>query len=167
VTSHTLWKLLALALVLLLMQPSPGATQPTPAAPFSAMAGAWSGGGTISLSSGTRERLRCRASYVVADVGRSLELSIRCASDSYKFDLSSSVVQRRGRIYGRWSETANGVSGTVSGTATAGNIRASAESSAFTAGLSVTTSGNRQSVSITPRDTFITGVHITLSRSGR
>lgn len=166
-TSHTPWKCLAFALAVLLMPSAPGVAQERRAAPFSAMAGSWSGGGAISLSSGTRERLRCRASYEVGDGGRGLNLSIRCASDSYRFDLSSNVVQRRGRIYGRWSEAANGVSGTVSGIATAGNIRAVAESSMFTAGLAVSTSGNRQSVAITPRDTFITAVHISLSRGGR
>ena len=66
--------------------------------PFVAMAGAWSGGGTLTTSSGERNRLRCRANYNAGHGGRSLRLSIRCASDSYNFDLSSNVVDRNGRI---------------------------------------------------------------------
>jgi hypothetical protein len=131
---------------------------------FSLMAGSWSGGGTISLSSGDRERLRCRAHHSAGQGGTSLSLSIRCASDSYRFELTSNVVERRGRIFGRWSEAANGVSGTISGHASGNRVRALASSDSFTAGISVATSGNRQSVSITPRGTFISGVHISLSR---
>jgi hypothetical protein len=169
----TAWSTAAFALMLAL-SPQPGAAQQQKSEAtkakvqsehaFAQMAGSWSGGGTLSLSSGTRERLRCRAHHSVAQGGRSLSLSIRCASDSYRFDLTSDVVNRRGRIYGRWSESSNGVSGTVAGRAAAGRIRAVATSNTFTAGLSITTHGSRQSVSITPRETFISGVHIALRR---
>jgi hypothetical protein len=131
-----------------------------PIHPFATMAGSWSGGGTISLSGGTRERLRCRANHSYGKAGKSLAMSIRCASDSYKFDL----VDRRGRIFGRWSEAGNGVSGSISGRAAGNRISAVAKSDMFTAGISVATSGNRQSVSITLQGVYITGVHIALTR---
>jgi hypothetical protein len=153
--------------------PAPAAAQKTPPAkvaakepehPFTTMVGSWSGGGTLTLSSGSRERLRCRAHYSAGKTGRSLQLSIRCASDSYRFDLSSSVVNRRGRIYGRWSESSNGVSGTIAGHASGGRIRALARGDMFTAGFALTTDGGRQTVSIRPRDTFIKGVYIALRK---
>jgi len=169
----TAWSTAAFALMLAL-SPQPGAAQQQKSEAakakvqsehaFAQMAGSWSGGGTLSLSSGTRERLRCRAHHSIGQGGRSLSLSIRCASDSYRFDLTSDVVNRRGRIYGRWSESSNGVSGTIAGRAAADRIRAVATSNTFTAGLSITTHGSRQSVSITPRETFISGVHIALRR---
>jgi hypothetical protein len=143
---------------------TPVALHPADIHPSALIAGNWSGGGTISLSSGTRERLRCRARHTAGKDNKSLSISIRCASDSYKFDLSSNVVDRRGQIFGRWSEASNGVSGTLSGRATGNRISAVARGDSFTAGLSMTTNGNRQSVSITPRDVFITGVHIALVR---
>lgn len=130
---------------------------------FAVMAGAWSGGGTLTLSSGTRERLRCLANHVLGS-GRSLSLSIRCASDSYTFNLSSQVVERRGRIYGRWSESSNGVSGTISGQAAGNRVRARASGDAFTADLALTTSGRRQSVAIVPHGTFIAAVQIALRK---
>jgi len=132
--------------------------------PFTLIAGSWSGGGTISLSSGDRERLRCRAHHTAGKDNKSLSISIRCASDSYKFDLSSNVVDRRGQIFGRWSEASNGVSGTIAGRAAGNKISATAHSDSFTAGISMITNGNKQSVSITPHGVFITGVHIALSR---
>jgi len=131
--------------------------------PFTAMTGSWSGGGTISLSSGTRERLRCRAQHT-AGHGRSLTLNIRCASDSYKFELSSNVSESRGQITGNWSEASNGVSGSISGHLGGNRISAVASGTGFTAGIAVTTNGNHQSVSITPQGVFISKVQIALSR---
>jgi hypothetical protein len=132
--------------------------------PFGPLAGSWSGGGTLTTSSGTRERLRCRAQYSVGQGGRSLQLGIRCAGDSYRFDLASSVIARRGRIFGRWSESSRNVSGTVSGTASGDRIRALARGDTFSAGLALTTRGNRQSVTITPQGAAITSVHLSLLR---
>ena len=42
--------------------------------PFAGMAGAWSGGGTITLDDGSSERIRCRATYKVS--GASMEMSL-------------------------------------------------------------------------------------------
>src|SRR4051812_2375524 len=79
--------------------------------PFAAMAGSWTGGGTIDLTNDIHEKLRCRANYTHGQGNNSLALSIRCASDNYKFELSSNVVERNGQISGQWSETGYGVSG--------------------------------------------------------
>jgi hypothetical protein len=91
-------------------------------------------------------------------------MNIRFASDSHKFELSSSVSERRGQIFGRWSQASNGVSGSISGRAAGNRISAVASGSSFTAGIAVTTNGIRQSVSITPQGVHITGVQIALSK---
>lgn len=124
----------------------------TPAAAqsaFAGMHGAWSGSGTISLSDGSKERLRCRASYRVSAGDSTLQQSLRCASDSYKFELSSDVVSEGGRVSGSWSETSRGVSGSLQGRASGGRINVVADSPVFTANIVLTTTGNKQSVSIT------------------
>src|ERR1039458_4983938 len=59
--------------------------------PFAGFNGAWSGNGTVALSDGTTERIRCKADYKVDGTGLGLKQTLRCASDSYKFDLSSDV----------------------------------------------------------------------------
>ena len=115
------------------------------------MAGSWSGGGTIDLTNDIHERLRCRATHTYAQVSNSLSLSIRCASDNYKFELSSNVVERRGQLSGKWSETNYGVTGTISGRVVGNRVTAVATGDKFSADLSVTTNGNRQSVTITRR----------------
>ena len=75
-----------------------------PGGPFAGFNGAWSGTGTVALSDGTTERIRCKADYKVNGTGLGLKQSLRCASDSYKFDLTSDVTSNGGRLSGNWSE---------------------------------------------------------------
>jgi hypothetical protein len=128
------------------------------------VAGSWSGGGTLSTTDGNQERLRCRASYDVGGTGAELHLSLRCASESYNFDLASDVQYRGGAISGSWSEASRNASGTLSGRAAGDRIEASARSESFSAELSLTTRGDRQTVSIRPQGTNIAGVSLTLQR---
>ncbi|MGA7805735.1 hypothetical protein [Bradyrhizobium sp.] len=141
---------------------------PTEAAlsPFRAMAGAWMGGGTISMADGEQERLRCRAAYDVAGSGAELRLNLRCASQSYNFDLASDVVEYRdGAISGQWTEASRDASGTIEGRAVGDHIEAAARGQTFSADLSLTTRGNRQTVSIRPQGgADITAVSLSLER---
>jgi hypothetical protein len=132
--------------------------------PFAGFDGAWSGNGTVSLSDGSIERLRCRAVYQVDDTGLVLKQSLRCASDSYKFDLSSDVTSHGDHITGNWSETNRNISGSLLGTAGSGKIDVTVESPGFTASLTLRTTGNKQTVQITSKGE-IKGVSITLVKS--
>ena len=116
--------------------------------PFTGLKGAWSGNGTVSLSDGSSERIRCRATYAVDGSGRALQQTLRCASDSYKFDLSSNVTSEGNRISGNWSEASRNVSGSLQGTAGGGQINVAVEAVGFSANLTLRTSGNRQTVQI-------------------
>src|SRR5207237_1174726 len=62
--------------------------------PFAGFDGAWSGNGTVSLSDGTTERIRCKADYKVNGTGLGLKQNLHCASDSYKFDLAATSPAR-------------------------------------------------------------------------
>jgi hypothetical protein len=70
--------------------------------PFDNMRGSWSGGGTITLSNGAQECIRCRASYTPS--GPNLRMSLVCASDSYEVDLTSQITSNGGEIKGTWAE---------------------------------------------------------------
>jgi hypothetical protein len=128
---------------------APGESQAV-AGPFSDLAGSWSGGGHLTMSDGKRERLRCRASYSVGQDGNTVDFGIRCASDSYKFDLSGYLRNSNGSVSGQWSETNFNSAGTLSGRASGSRISAQAVGSTFSAGFSMSTSGSRQSVTIRP-----------------
>jgi hypothetical protein len=148
-----------------LTEPVEPAALPVTVHPFSALAGTWTGGGSISLTGEIKENLRCRATYTYGKANNSLALSIRCASDNYKFELSSNVVERGGAISGQWNESAYGVSGSISGRVNGGRINAVAKGDSFTAALAVNTNGNKQSVTITPQATYIVSVQIGLGRA--
>lgn len=132
--------------------------------PFAAMAGNWTGGGTIDLTNDIHERLRCRAHHTYGQSNNSLSLNIRCASDNYKFELASNVVERNGHISGRWSEVTYKAAGTISGRLNGNRVSAVAQSDSLTTDVAVVTNGNRQSVTITPKATYVISVKIALSR---
>jgi len=115
------------------------------------------------MADGRAERLRCRASY---DVGgdSDLSLNLRCASDSYNFDLRSDVEYQGGASRGSWSESSRNASGTIAGRAHGNHIEASATGPNFNANLSLATQGNHQIVSIRSAGTEISGVTVALNR---
>jgi hypothetical protein len=106
--------------------------------PFEAFPGSWSGTGTISVSGGTKERLRCRASYRVTSAT------------------------------GRWTETTRSVGGTISGQSRGDRIQVLVESSGFSADIGLTTRGSQQSVVLRSRAGGETAdAAITLRRQSR
>ena len=132
--------------------------------PFAGFNGVWSGNGTVALSDGTTERIRCKADYKVNGTGLGLKQNLRCASDSYKFDLSSDVTSQGDRIFGSWSEASRNVFGNLQGTAGGGQIDVFVEASGFAANLSLRTNGNKQTVQINSKGE-IRGVTITMVKS--
>jgi hypothetical protein len=132
--------------------------------PFVGFDGAWSGTGTVALSDGSVERSRCKASYKVDGSGMGLKQSLHCASDSYKFDLSSDVISNGDRISGNWSEASRNVNGSLQGTAGGGQIQVFVEANGFAANLTLRTSGNKQTVQISSKGE-IRGVNITMVKS--
>jgi hypothetical protein len=127
--------------------------------PFVGFDGSWSGTGTVTLSDGSNEHLRCKADYKVN--GLVLKQNLHCASDSYKFDLSSDVTSADDHIYGNWSESNRKIFGNLQGTAGGGQIDVFVEASGFAANLTLRTTGNKQVVQITSKGE-IRGVTITM-----
>jgi hypothetical protein len=130
--------------------------------PFAGFDGSWSGNGTVALSDGTTERIRCKASYKVT--GPNLKQSLLCASDSYKFDLTSDVTSQGDRISGNWSEASRNVNGELQGTAGKGQIEVFVQAAGFAASISLRTNGNKQSVQISSKGE-IRGVNITMTKT--
>src|SRR6202158_6103582 len=132
--------------------------------PFAGFDGAWSGNGTVALSDGTTERIRCKADYKVNGTVLGLKQSLHCASDSYKFDLTSDVSSQGDRISGSWSEASRNIFGNLQGTAGGGRIDVFVEASGFAANLTLQTNGNKQTVQISSKGE-IRGVNITMVKS--
>ena len=128
---------------------------------FAGMAGNWAGGGIVTLDDGSKERIRCRASYAVA--GPSMDMTLTCASDAYKFNLQASVVAQGGAISGTWSESTRNVGGSLQGRGGGGNFEVLASAAAFNANISLRTAGNRQSIAMRA-DNQLRAANISLSR---
>ena len=133
--------------------------------PFAGMTGVWSGKGTISLEGGAHEAIRCRATYAVRSDGNALQQTLRCASDSYKIELTSNVVSEGGKLKGTWSEATRNVSGDVEGSTSGGKFQVVVRAGTFSANLSLTTRGNSQSVVIRSEGGEFKGANITLTRT--
>ena len=129
--------------------------------PFAPLAGTWSGGGVVTLDDGSTERIRCRAKY--APVGPTMEMSLTCASDAYKFNLGANVKAEGGAIAGTWTETSRNISGALQGKGSGGNYELVASTAGFNSNISLKTSGNKQSVRMRA-DSQFRGADITLSK---
>jgi hypothetical protein len=141
-----------------------GASHAQSSGPFAGMAGVWSGGGTVTLEDGSSERIRCRATYAVGSGGGALQQTLTCASDSYKFNLTSNVTAQGSAVSGSWSETSRNINGAIEGRASGGAVQVVATAPGFSANISLTTRGNKQSVVIRAESQF-KGASISLSRS--
>lgn len=140
---------------------SPGQAQ---TGPFGSLAGAWTGSGKILIKDGGSESIRCRATYTVGGSGAGLSQVLRCASDSYRFDLTTNLTASGSNLSGNWSETSRNVNGTVGGKINGGDIDALVEANGFSATLAMRTNGNKQVIAIRSQNTDLRGVDITLTR---
>jgi len=145
----------------LLLSVSTGNTQS--GGPFAGFDGSWAGNGTVTLSNGATEHIRCKADYKVASTGLGLKQALHCASDSYKFDLTSDVTSQGDRISGNWSEKSRNIFGNLQGTAGNGQISVFVEASGFAATLNLRTTGTKQIVQIESKGE-IRGVSITMTK---
>jgi hypothetical protein len=134
---------------------------------FEALAGTWSGNGIVNTSDGLRERVRCTAKYVSQNGGYSVRLDLQCASDSYKVEFNSSIVQSGDALSGNWFESTRRVGGKISGRTNGNQIDVRADGDTFTALLTVKTQGSRQSFSMESPGAKVSEFSIALNRAPR
>jgi len=138
----------ALGCILFLMSASPAAVAAD--GPFADFSGSWTGNGTLRPTNGAAERIRCNASYRPrGSTMHEVDLQLRCASDSYHFDLSGQFsADDNNQITGRWTERSRSVGGTAVGNAAGDRLQLHVESAGFAADLVMVTRNKRQSVTI-------------------
>ncbi len=115
---------------------------------FDGYAGGWSGTGSIQIADAGAERIRCKGTYSTDGGGNNLRQSLRCASDSYRFDLSTDIRASGGAVTGYWTESSRGINGTVNGQTSGGNITARVETNGYVASFNIVTKAGKQSVAI-------------------
>lgn len=135
------------------------------AGPFDGFAGNWRGGGTITMTSGSQERIRCKGRYGVRSDNRAMSIDLLCASDSYKVNIVSNIVAQGSSFSGQWQETTRQVQGSVTGTSPGpGQIQASLEGTGFGMQFSARVGGHRQELVLRAEGTEVQSVTISLSR---
>lgn len=135
------------------------------AGPFDELGGAWTGSGIVNLREGSKERVRCKANYVVKSNGYSIDQQLTCASDAYKFEMSSNIVQQGDALSGIWFESVHRVAGKVVGRSNGSQIQVRAEGDTFTALLNVSTHGDKQSLVMESPGSKVESVTIALTRA--
>ena len=136
-----------------------------PVGPFAGLGGVWSGRGQIHLANGTKERVRCRATYKVGTDGRTMHQALRCASDSYKFELTSDVESQGNQISGRWSERTHSLAGKLTGHVSGGRLNVLVQGDVLNAEVTLVSQGDRQTVTISSPGGQLSGAAISLRRN--
>ena len=134
------------------------------AGPFDGYAGTWSGNGTITIADSGTERIRCRGIYTVDAAGNGLHQNIKCASDSYKFELRSNVEAAGSKITGSWSEETRNVNGGIDGSISGQDITALVTTNGYAATFNVSTRGGKQNINIASKGE-LRGVTMSLSKA--
>jgi hypothetical protein len=156
---------LRFAIAAFFMATTASAVAPTFAAgAFANLSGSWSGSGQMRLEGGRTEALRCKAYYTDKSGGSALGISLRCASSASKVELHASLIANGGRVSGDWEERQFNVAGRANGSASGNQISLSINGGGLTGSMSVTTSGSRQSVSISAENVALKGIQIALAR---
>jgi hypothetical protein len=133
--------------------------------PFTTMVGQWNGKGIVTYASGTKERLTCKVRYDMQTDETSILQTLRCASDSYKFQINAFYRNTAGKLNGHWEELTLQVSGSITGNVSdAGKITGNLHGPGFEASVQVDTNGNTQTVDIASENQDIRSVSVSVKR---
>lgn len=136
------------------------------AGPFTGFPGEWTGTGDVTMSDGSRDRIKCKASYSTGPSGQALNINVNCASDSYRVNIISNVVAQGTDFSGTWRETTRQVSGDVTGRVPgAGEYQASLSGTGFGLELAATSNGKIQAITINSHGTDVQSVRISLRKA--
>lgn len=139
-------------------------TAPVRADVVSDMAGRWSGWGSVKLTNGKTERVKCVATYFIKNGGAQIDQNLRCASSDYKIDAVATYDVAGSDVTGVWEERTHSSKGRVAGKLVSNGFRLSVAGDAFTAQMVVTSSRCKQSINIEPRGLNVTQVAIGLRK---
>ena len=132
------------------------------AGPVTDLPGRWAGFGSIKMSSGETEQMRCVATYFVE--GSGVKQNLRCASAGYKIDATANLTIANGQVSGDWEEKVWSQTGSISGRMVDNGFNLTINGPGFTAALAMTTTNCKQSLSITPRGYEVSSISMSLGK---
>ena len=131
--------------------------------PIPGLSGYWSGSGSIALSNGKTERVKCQVLYRSESAGH-ISQTMRCASADYNINSLAELTVSGSKVTGTWEEKTYAAKGAVDGRYGGDTFSLSIQGANFTASMSVTLSNCRQSVTITPSGLEVSRISITLAK---
>jgi hypothetical protein len=131
--------------------------------PIGDLTGFWSGNGSITLSNGRTERVKCNVFYKT-EGSTQIRQSMRCASADYKINALAELEVRGGQVRGTWEEKTYSAKGDVTGRFSGDRFVLSIQGGNFSAAMNVALANCRQSLNITPQGLEITRVSINLAK---
>jgi hypothetical protein len=123
-----------------------------PAAPadsLEGLGGYWTGTGSVSLTNGKKERVKCSVVYKVTDNAKQIRQTLRCASQDYSINALAELTLKGAQVTGRY--TGNAFLLSIQG----GN---------FTAAMNVDLSDCKQSISISPQGLEVNSISLGLAK---
>lgn len=130
--------------------------------PIGDLAGFWSGMGSIALTNGKTERVKCNVLYRTD--GGQIRQTMRCASTDYSINSLAELRLRGSQVNGSWEEKTYAAKGDVTGRFGGDSFVLSIQGANFSAAMNVTLSSCKQSLSITPQGLEVTRVSISLAK---
>jgi hypothetical protein len=140
------------------------AAWPAGASSIGELAGYWTGVGSITLSGGNAERVKCAVVYKVGDGRGEIKQSIRCASADYTINATADLRVKGEQVSGSWEEKTYAATGEVSGRYTGDSFVLSIRGASFTAAMNVTLSACKQAISIAPNGLDVSHIAIGLAK---
>jgi len=134
------------------------------AGPIEDMAGYWTGVGTVLLTSGSTERVKCVVIYRIGSSGTQIKQTMRCASTDYKIDSAAELRVNGEHVSGTWEEKTYSATGDVTGRYTGTSFVLSIKGQNFTAAMNVGLSSCKQSISITPQGLDVRRISMNLAK---
>jgi hypothetical protein len=144
--------------VMLVPALAPGAI----AGPVEDLPGYWTGLGSITMSGGNTEQLKCVVTYKVT--GPSLKQNMRCASAAYTINGIADLDVRGDQVTGKWEEQTYAATGEVTGRIVDGGFTLTIKGVAFTAGMTVSGTNGKQQIAITPTGLEVAKISIGLGK---
>ncbi len=134
------------------------------ASPVDELAGYWSGSGSVVLTNGNTERVKCAVVYKVSEGGAQIRQTLRCASADYKIDALADLRVKGEKVSGNWEEKTYSATGAVTGKYSGNNFVLMIQGANFSASMNVTVTDCKQDINISPQGLEVTRISIGLGK---
>lgn len=131
--------------------------------PFDGLLGSWGGAGQIRFDDGKSEDIKCTAYYTGG--GDKLRLAIRCRGGSAEVEIRGELTAQGDKLAGTWEERTFNAAGEASGRFAADKMTLTVTGGGFTGGMTVSTAGAKQVVTISAEGIKMRSVNVTLAKS--